>query len=309
MLTSGSKLEVESDLMPKPDVLIGRGTRVGAWLFYDRDNGARVARVPHDLSELTSEIRQFKSLKSYLKENLPGNPRLEVVDFQGRQIEVVTCNMIAGDLLSIDTSISKYVKSLNLDEKLEFIESSRKFVSGCKELYYNLELLPDLVGPGNIGAANNKLYLLDLNNLSRDVASTLKGNINQIDKSLFKDVPFVTECKTSYFRVILTKGAAEIVKENDYLEFKEKSGVEHYNFRIDVSMTSASRNLIFLPVDSNGLPIFDRSLYRLYQIEKYLGISTKAELKKDPFYGAIRNYARSRRAEVVNQIGLSRLNF
>jgi hypothetical protein len=296
--TSGAPVQTVAKM---PENLVGQGARTKVYSYTTPEGELRVARIPIDLNNLHKERNQFLLLKDYFGDHLPGKPRIESVIFDGEELKVVTCQYIDREELSNASNLVSHFNSLSIDERIEFAKSVQSFVDCCKKFYENLKYLPDLIGEGNVGSNNLNFYLLDLNNLSKDSAQFIMGNPRlPALTQYFTNVPTVNDPKLSFFRFLNKGGELEIISDAQYGNLSKEDRI--HSFRADVSRTLTYGNLIFTPIDSIGFPIFDRSLYFLYKLEKNICQKTKEQLKQDPFYGALRNRPRSIRSSVVNDI-------
>ncbi len=252
---------------------VGYGNSVAVYKLPDKDESEtrRVVRVPHDLQKDKEEIRHLGELINYIGDSFLPNPQQEEFLIDGVKREIVTCNEVSTKYNSTRPSLENFIRHLDklpsLDDKLDYLTQLRKFVISCKFFFWETGSLPDLIGMGNIVPYDNGIMLLDFNNVS------FEHELSDIGDG------------------------------------------------------------IKIPLDDNGNPIFDRSLHLLYQIEKYLlsysqnNFSTQSftryyakthnlkpdailllkeyicvprdNLKKDPFYGALRF---KKRREAVRRI-------
>lgn len=258
MLNLGSI--IPSDKMDPVPVAEGSRIRVHR-LRGMEDLEGRVVRIPKDAQKDPSELVQMQLLKrTPLAEFLPSP---EVVRLQvGDEVRALVAS------LEINSRMQQELPSAggfrihlgtqkDLEAKIGFLARVRAFVEACKATYWGSQILPDLVGKGNIVSEKEGVWLLDFNNISG----------------------------------------------------KWKIGGE-----------------VEVPLDDQGLPIFDMGLRLMHSIEKTLlsnrggNFSTesfnrefrrervvqgqvfpeelkpilvsKEDLKKDPFYGALRFGAR-----------------
>lgn len=221
----------------------------------------RLIRVPKDSTKDPNELVQIELLKlgplaDFLP--MPEFVRAEV----GGQIRCVVSSLeikstMCRELPSAGSFNDRLQTQSDLGSKIAFLHKVRAFIDACKNTYWRSHLLPDLVGRGNIAADGEGVWLLDSNNISG----------------------------------------------------KWRIGGE-----------------VEVPLDDQGLPIFDMGLRLMHSIEKTLltncgtNFSTetfnrayrkerpvrgqvlpdelksvlvsKEDLKKDPFYGALRFGAR-----------------
>ena len=257
-------MQLPSDIIP-PDKIeetpFSQGSRVQVYRLRGREGlDGRILRVPVNPQSDPAELVQMQMLKSGpLREFLP-SPQVVRAEIDGKVRALVSSLEVKSSMcreLPGAAALSDHLNLYECDGQVAFLRGIRAFVEACKTNYETHKTLPDLVGMGNIVAVNAQVLLLDFNNISG------QWNIG---------------------------GEIEV------------------------------------PLDDQGLPIFDMGLDLLHRIEKNLlthnggnfstqcfnrffrlqrdmkgtalppelesTLVSREELKRDPFYGALRFQAR-----------------
>ncbi|QQR55306.1 hypothetical protein IPG41_01990 [Candidatus Peregrinibacteria bacterium] len=265
MLFSGEFIP-EDKIDPRP---IAEGTRVRVHRLQGHDGlNGRILRVPRDPERDHHETVQMELLKGGPLTSFLPDPETVRARIGDRVRNLVTSLEVTSSLHRVVPSAESFAYELqakgDIDAQIHYLQQLRGFVDACKNTYKQSCILPDLIGRGNVVSDSNGIWLLDFNNIS---------------------------------------GQWTVGPE------------------------------IQVPLDDQGLPIFDMGLQLLHSIEKKLltqrgtNLSTEAfnrkysqerrpqrtelpkelletlvsadDLKKDPFYGALRFRKRRQKVQSI----------
>ncbi len=167
MLFSGEFIP-EDKIDPKP---IAEGTRVRVHRLQGHDGlNGRILRVPRDPQRDPHETIQMELLRrgpltSFLPD--PETVRAKVGD---KVRNLVTSLEVASPLCRMEPSAEGFAYELqargNIDAQIHFLQQLRGFVDACKKTYSQFSILPDLIGRGNVASDSKGIWLLDFNNIS-----------------------------------------------------------------------------------------------------------------------------------------------
>jgi len=130
----------------------------------------RLIRVPKDVAGDPAELVQMQMLKAGpLVDFLPA-PQLVRAEI-GDQVRCVVSSLevkssMGREFPGVGAFGSHLLSRSTLDDKIQFLCQLRGFIQACKDTYWQSNILPDLIGKGNIVAHGTTVSLLDFNNIS-----------------------------------------------------------------------------------------------------------------------------------------------
>lgn len=153
--------------------LIGEGHRVRVYQMESASTQFkdRVLRIPIDSEQDSAEINQTEVLIRHFRGLLPSPLEVDV-QIDGSRRRLVTAERIStlqnGQPIKVGLFRTVLDASEDLPTAMRFLIQIKTLIDGCKELYDQYRRLPDFVGHGNIVIKDDRIYILDFNNIIYD---------------------------------------------------------------------------------------------------------------------------------------------
>lgn len=147
-----------------------------------------ILRVPHDVADDAREIAHVQTLASHFDARFLPSPRVRAYDWGGCRRNLVVCEEVPTRRIADIPTSQGFAAHLDtecrsIDEKIAYVCSLRKFVDLCKRFYEETDALPDLAGRGNVVPFEDRVVILDFNNISfgREQVNSAKGVYVPVD--------------------------------------------------------------------------------------------------------------------------------